>query len=58
MMLNSSSVMEKRAEAEGTHRTPPSPPATPAKMNAHFRWMKDPSVVAREVAVFLRTASA
>lgn len=34
------------------------PPATPAKMNAHFRWMKDPSVVAREVAVFLRTASA
>ncbi|MFZ5444450.1 MAG: alpha/beta fold hydrolase [Myxococcota bacterium] len=33
------------------------PPPTPAKMNAHFRWMKDPSRVAREVAVFLRTGT-
>lgn len=33
------------------------PPAQPAKMNAHFRWMKDPSRVAREIAVFLRTGT-
>lgn len=32
------------------------PPAQPKKMNAHFRWLKDPSVVAREVAAFLFSA--
>lgn len=31
-----------------------SPPAQPGKMNAHFRWLKDPSGVAREVAAFLK----
>lgn len=29
------------------------PPAEPRKMNAHFRWLKDPSDVAREVASFV-----
>lgn len=29
------------------------PPAQPRKMNPHFRWLKDPSVVAQRVATFL-----
>lgn len=29
------------------------PPAQPRKMNPHFRWLKDPSVVAEKVAAFI-----
>ncbi len=32
------------------------PPARPQKMNPHFRWLKEPSAVAREVSAFVLSA--